>query len=150
MGRPDESAGPTSNWPGLTANPRDVRFDPTEMNKVADALQADLNQYKEVLQQLTDPTTGTDLSTRDLGDWDVARDLALAAHKAHQGTTQYLQEFLQQYQNVINAIRRSSGNYAKAEQNTTALVNQLQASPSGPPATPPATPPTPTRTSSFG
>ena len=148
MVRPAISGGSSASddWPGLSANPRDVKFDPTEMNKVADALQADLNRYQDVLQQLTDPATGTDLSTQDLGDWDVARDLALAAHKGHQATTQYLQEFLQQYQNVIGAIRKSAGNYSNAEDDTTSRVSHVQASTGGPPTAPP----TATQTSSFG
>lgn len=133
----------SEDWPGLSANPREVKFDHKAMNTVADALQADLNQYEGVLQQLSDPVLGTDLSTQDLGDWDVARDLALAARKGHQATTQYLQDFLQQYQNVIGAIRKSAGNYANAEDDTATQVSQVGVDGGAPP-------PTTAQPSSFG
>ena len=138
------AGGGGESWPGLTANPKEITFNPTKMNEVADALQADLNRYQGILQQLTDPVSGTDLSTQDLGNWDVASDLALAAHKGHQATTQYLQEMLTQYQNVIGAIRKSAENYAKHEDDNTAKVSAVgvNGSPVPPASSTPASTPT--------
>ncbi|HEX5497020.1 MAG TPA: hypothetical protein VFX70_20855 [Mycobacteriales bacterium] len=126
--------GGASEWPGLTADPNEVRFDPKKMSAVADALQTDLDKYQDALQNLNDPYTGTDLSPKDLGTWDVASDLALAAHKAHLATVEYLQAFLQQYQNVIGAIRKSAGNLSDAEDRTATQVGQVGGD--SPPAAP--------------
>ncbi|MCP2342065.1 hypothetical protein [Actinomadura rupiterrae] len=62
------------------------------------------------------------LTAAQIGDWDAGRNLAKTTDMARQGLTQAYVDFIDEYRAVIEALRRSAGNYGDAESDTLAAT----------------------------
>jgi hypothetical protein len=100
----------------------------SEFEVVRSALRHVADNLERTLNSLQGPGSPDDLQARTaltpqhLGDWDAGRTLAITTDRVHQTVIGSYQEFLNDYQAAIAALRRVADNYDKAEDLTAQKV----------------------------
>lgn len=93
------------------------------LTKAAKTLEANLRVASRAMRDLRGNGV---LTTQQLGDWDASRQLGGTVETAHREIVAGYQQFLTQYQAVIDALHQTAAAYDGAEQESDARLRAVR------------------------